>query len=399
MKLLGVAPFFVSTVASIAASEYFFNRYSYDIESYLETHKKSKLKSWTRLLYNIHLQVSSILIKGYQYLVNRASPCQGTYGGKVDHMIVYPIKSASKGIVVTEWEVDEYGLKYDRQYMFSVFDEKLNCYKPLTLKDSQKLALLDAKYNATEKTFTFTYPIAGSETNENGILELPCAMTPEFVAKYSSYGEKQVDIKLWAVKMQGYIFDKILTEEFLESIALPKNAVLLFSPNGKLCRVGSPKSVDRSTLFQDYYPILLCSQESYDQVKGAVGEAGDYLRLETFRPNLIIKDVERPFVEDLYYKFDILSHTDNSRFNFTAPLKCIRCSVPNIDIEKGVMDKKGTVSKVMSTYRRVDETNPYSSCFGIYVINHQSNFTIKQGDTVDVLSKKCKKMDEDPFDG
>ncbi|GMF07420.1 unnamed protein product [Ambrosiozyma monospora] len=156
-------------------------------------------------------------------------------------------------------------------------------------------------------------------------------------------------------------------------------------------------------MFQDYYPLLMASQESYNAVLDDVGTDGNYVMVESFRPNLILKNVARPFDEEFYLKFDIVStdteKTGSYRYHFSTSMKCARCTIPNIDPKTGVPDKKATVSKKMAKYRRTDDGSPYSCIFGVYTVNHDVGITIKQGDKVDLLLRASKHLlpKDDPF--
>lgn len=179
---------------------------------------------------------------------------------------------------------------------------------------------------------------------------------------------------------------------------LPENTKLLCSIKGKPCRVGVPKQRKISTVFQAYYPLLICSNESMDALKEKSLDSSYDLRMIAFRPNLIIKDVPYPFSEDYYEDFDLVSNANNcTRHTFKAPLRCIRCALPNVDYEKGSMDKSSTMTKTLAKFRRVDENYPYEMCFGKYAVSLDEDFTIQKGDQLDVLLKQVTYWKENPY--
>ncbi|KAG7900323.1 hypothetical protein KL935_003066 [Ogataea polymorpha] len=376
---------FLSIIAAVLTVECF----SPQLEQYLESYQRTRLRTSLRYLYNTCQRVNGALLWYSRCLLGM--DIRGRYGGTVDYLLIYPIKAVSSGLKVDEWEVDHYGLKHDRQYVICNYDTKKECYMPILLKDIPKLS--SVRVSLDNGKFKFEYD--STATNSKAVFYLPMDVTDDYVEQHSSFGTKLKPISLWLATLQGYVLDRALTSEFITSMGLPSDAVLVYSPNGKACKVGAPKNVNRNTLFHDYYPMLMTSQESYQEVKRNAGETGKYLQMAAFRPNLIIRDVDKPFAEDFYHKFDIVGN--NSRIGFTGALKCIRCTIPNIDISSGTMDKKGTISKTMSKYRRVDEANPFKSCFGMYVIQHEKNFVIRKGDRLDILQKKAMKMDENPF--
>ncbi|KAG7696158.1 hypothetical protein KL930_003185 [Ogataea haglerorum] len=376
---------FLCIIAAILTVDCF----SPQLEQYVESYQKTWMRTSVRHLYNICQRVTGALLWYGRALLGMK--VRGRYGGTVDYLLVYPIKAVSTGLKVEEWELDHYGLKHDRQYVICKYDTIKECYMPILLKEVPKLSSVHVSLG--DGSFKFEYH--STATDEKAVFYLPMNVTDDYVEQHSSFGTELKPISLWLATLQGYILDKALDPEFIASMGLPKEAVLVYSPNGKACKVGAPKNVDRKTLFHDYYPMLMTSQESYEEVKRNAGEKGKYVRMEAFRPNLVIRDVDKPFAEDFYHKFDIVGK--DSRIRFTGALKCIRCTIPNIDVSNGTMDKHGTISKTMSNYRRVDEANPYKSCFGMYVIQHEKNFVIRKGDKLDILQKKAMKMDENPF--
>ncbi|KAG7816901.1 hypothetical protein KL928_004365 [Ogataea angusta] len=378
----------LSVFLSITVAVLTVDCFSLQLEQYVESYQKTWLRTSVRFLYNVCQRVTGALLWYCKVLLGMKF--RGRYGGTVDYLLIYPIKAVSSGLKVDEWEVNHFGLKHDRQYVICKYDTKKACYIPILLKEVPKLSSVHVSLD--NGSFKFEYD--STTTGSRAVFYLPMNVTDDYVEHHSSFGTQLKLISLWLATLEGFVLDKVLNPDFIASMGLPKEAVLVYSPNGKACKVGAPKDVDRNTLFHDYYPMLMTSQESYEEVRRNAGENGKYVRMEAFRPNLIIKDVDKPFAEDFYHKFDIVG---NSRIGFTGALKCIRCTIPNIDVSKGTMDKKGTISKTMSKYRRVDEANPYKSCFGMYVIQHEKNFVIRKGDRLDVLQKRAMKMDENPF--
>ncbi|GMG21068.1 unnamed protein product [Ambrosiozyma monospora] len=141
---------------------------------------------------------------------------------------------------------------------------------------------------------------------------------------------------------------------------------------------------------------MICSIESFNKIKEMHPKVSHYLTLQTFRPNLILKNVKRPFYEDMFDRFDIVNPKTGSRHAFNVFLKCPNCTITNVNVETGTMDEVGILKKLAS-WRRVDECNPYYSFFGMYTINHEAGYTVKSGEVIDLLSKKCKITDVTPF--
>ncbi|GMG19642.1 unnamed protein product [Ambrosiozyma monospora] len=243
------------------------------IENYLETNKKSFIRSNFRKFYNIYLKLRFAFIRSI-HLITRPklgkgpAILQGTLAGEIDSLVVYPIKSATKGLRVKEWEINEHGLKYDRQFAFSRYDEKEGCYVTVTLKECPKLIRLSIdKFDEVNKCFELSY--FDVITKQKEIVTIPCEFDDEFVLKYSSRGLTEKPFLLWATVFDCYVLDKFLTPGFLETFDMPKDTVLLCSKNGKPCTCGSPEKIKkrRRTFFQDYYPLMICSIESFNKIK------------------------------------------------------------------------------------------------------------------------------------
>ncbi|VEU23123.1 DEKNAAC104223 [Brettanomyces naardenensis] len=341
-------------------------------------------KEWLRYAFNLNETIKSYVITTYHRAIG--SELWGSYGGIVEYMIIYPIKSVGSGVKVTEWELSSYGFKGDRQYMIAYFDKDKGYYTKLSLKDHQKLALVKVRFDEKSRYFNFTC----SESS----FSLPIEMTEELVQHYSSCPSTEQKISFYTSTMRGYVLDKILPRSFIDSMELPEEAVLICTTDGKPCTVGVPKKEKRSTIFQDYYPILMCSEASYESVKEEVGEDVGPLQMYSFRPNLVIEDT-KPFAEDSYFEFDIVG--DASRHRFRAPIKCIRCNFPNVDYKVGKFDKKARVTRALSRFRRVDEKYPRNTCFGKYVVNLEEGFKVRKGDKLDVVLKRIDYWRENPF--
>lgn len=97
---------------------------------------------------------------------------------------------------------------------------------------------------------------------------LPPEVDEHFINQWSSNGLKEVTIKSYASYIRGISLDKFaLPQSLKKKMNLPENTKLLCSIKGKPCTVGVPKQRKISTVFQAYYPLLICSNESMDALK------------------------------------------------------------------------------------------------------------------------------------
>ncbi|GME74358.1 hypothetical protein B5S28_g93 [[Candida] boidinii] len=404
-----------SSIVTVVLSTLFYINYNdKKLLKYIENNKKSTPKSILRIVLNNSVK----LINSSKYIIKKVIlerifkfkyEFYGENGGVIESIIIYPIKSVSTGYKTDKWTIDSHGVKYDRIYSIAKFDPELKKYIPLTLKDRNTFSTVRVTFDEKTTEFIFTYPI--SET-EKGTFKLPGEVTDEFVKKYSSDMGDTNEIKLWLCNFETIVLDKFLPQDFKDAFDLNKDSIsLIYSRKGKVITKllpGNDPVKNRTTFFQDYFPILLCSRNSYNDVVSKLesSKSENYVEIESFRPNIVVESSQSqktgvqkiaPFDEDTWSDFDVISSDTNIRHHFNSTARCFRCSVPNIHLDTGFMDPKGTVSKTMSKYRRVDEGVPYSACFGIYVFQKDTDFTIKKGDKIDILNRDSKYFYTNPF--
>lgn len=365
--------------------------FSCQITRVLDNRYKFTGKEILRIIFNINEVIKAKFWRAIHWIIS--SKYRGFFGGRVDCMIVYPMKEASAGVKVTKWIMKEYGLRGDRQYLLGYYNKEQDCYEINLLNKKPKMALLRVEYDEQHDKFIYSWP------GKKESFSLPTEVDEVFVKKWSSTGLKEVTIKTYASYTRGICLDKfVIPESLKKAMGLPENTQLLCSIKGKPCTIGVPKHRKITTIFQAYYPLLICSNESMETLRKRNLDPSYDLKMVAFRPNLIIKDVPHPFYEDYYEYFDLISNTDrNTRHTFKAPLRCIRCSLPNVDYEKGSMNEKGVMTKTLAKFRRVDENYPYETCFGKYAVSLDDNFTIEKGDHLDVLLKQVTYWKENPY--
>lgn len=74
----------------------------------------------------------------------------------VAQIYLHPVKSL-RAVSVPEAELDEYGFKYDRQYMVAVKDDT-EPYRLINLKEHPRLALVETALDPTAGTLSLAYP-------------------------------------------------------------------------------------------------------------------------------------------------------------------------------------------------------------------------------------------------
>ncbi|GMM28334.1 hypothetical protein DAMA08_010500 [Martiniozyma asiatica (nom. inval.)] len=330
---------------------------------------------WEQLLYNFWQRIS------YWF---RLKPIKK---GIVDSLLVYPIKSFSQGFSTDKWTIDRFGLKGDRQFMLVSWSKSLDRWEKLMLGVYPQMFKPTVTFDDEYQRFIFKY-------NEKSTFSVPLKVTPEYIENHSTFGYTAQEIFEYHFAMEGYILDKVLPASFIDEYKLPKDTVLLYTEQGKDYIFPNRKDNGKKTKFQDYFPILIAGKESFEDVYSRVSKDAPYSTLQSFRPNIVVKGLPA-YSEDLFN--DICFVTDKGKYWMDCPSHCKRCVVPNINIETGVMDKRGRVSALMSKWRRIDKATP-SSCFGVYANNRSWNYEIKAGDILEVWSQTKKTFDYNPWE-
>ncbi len=303
-----------------------------------------------------------------------------TRAGKIDKIYVYPLKSVSY-ISPTKWEIDEHGLKHDRQYMIGFWDSKANCYQAYTLRNAPRLSLVSIDYDLEENWFKFTYPkLDGSKS----FFKLPCNVTDEFLAKHivnideSDQPSRKIT-DLWGIKFDSInLGSNLIPQDFYDSMGLNRDGTtLLYSSKDRTVKTAHPKDLKqmRKVLFQDYFPIHIISQSSIDELNQRMKKSGVKDRIVEplqFRPNVVIDG--NAIELDYWYKVFINGHL------WSIVQKTPRCSIGNVCLDKGEFDKSNSVTRTLRSYRRIDPGDKNGFFLGDDAIHHDSGYFINVGD-------------------
>ncbi|GMM28140.1 hypothetical protein DAMA08_008560 [Martiniozyma asiatica (nom. inval.)] len=305
----------------------------------------------------------------------------------VDSLMIFPIKSFSQGFSTDKWTIDRFGLKGDRQFMLASWSKSLDRWERLQLSIYPQMFKPTVSFDDDYQRFVFKY-------NEKSTFSVPLNVTPEYINTHSTFGYTSQEIFEYHYGMDGYVLDKVLPSSFIEEYKLPKDTVLLYTEKGKDYLYPEIDTNGKKTKFHDYFPILIASKESYDDVFSRVSKDAPYSTMQSFRPNIVIKGLPA-YSEDLFN--DICFVTEKGKYWMDCPSHCVRCVIPNINVATGIMDKRGRVSALMSKWRRIDKATP-STCFGVYANNLSWNYEIKAGDTLEVWSQSKKTFNFNPWD-
>lgn len=240
---------------------------------------------------------------------------------EISKLFVYPIKSLG-GITVQTSEVEMRGLKYDRRWM--LIDEH---NRFLSQREIPALAGFSVVMNREDMTVT------NVSNNESVLVPLiPLSL------------EKKV-VKVWDDELSTDIVKPEICEWFSDQ--LNKKVSLVFQNEDSIRKVDSEFAIrgNEHTSLSDGYPILILSEASVDYLNSI---CPDYVPVERFRPNIVIKDSEK-FAEDQLTK--ILVGTTE----LYGVKPCARCIVTTLQPETMKFSKEplNTLSKFRKFNKKV----------------------------------------------
>jgi MOSC domain-containing protein len=229
---------------------------------------------------------------------------------------VYPIKSAA-GIPADVWQVDEFGLRFDRRWM--VIDE---AGRFISQREQPRLALVRPSFH--EDLLLVDAP--GQRP-----LELPLHSTCSVTTK----------VTVWHDTCEVNWLGDHAAAWF--SAALGCSCSLVYMADSTV-RPADPRFATSNTRvsFADAFPFLMISEESLAELNSRMPVP---LPMNRFRPNLVIAGGD-PYVEDSLDRFTI------GEIGFRAVKPCDRCVIPTTD--QSTAERGHEPLRTLATYRRRD---------------------------------------------
>ena len=229
-------------------------------------------------------------------------------------LICYPIKSAA-GIQVTSWEVDRFGLRYDRRWM--VVDPR---GRHITQRTHPRLALV--RPTVLDQTLLVEAP---------GTVPLELPLEP--------VGSVTIQARVWDDTCDALWLGTGPAQWFSRYLGAPCGLVFM---KDHTVRAADPEFApgDARVSFADAFPFLLISEESLADLNSKVARP---LPMNRFRPNLVIAGGE-PYVEDTLDRFEL------GGIAFRAVKPCDRCVVTTTDQE--TTERGVEPLRTLATYRK-----------------------------------------------
>lgn len=261
----------------------------------------------------------------------------------LSHLFIYPIKSLG-GISLTEAQVEERGLQYDRRWMLTTPDGHL-----LSQRDLPQMALLDVEIGTQFLRVSHRWqPIPPLDIP---LTPLPSSLRP---------------VTVWDDTFEAAPVGPEADEWFSAVLGTPSR--LMHLPDHSVRRVDEkyvPEPLNVS--FADGYPLLVIGQASLDGLNARLAEP---LPMNRFRPNLVFTG-GTPHEEDTWQHFRV------GALSFRGVKPCGRCVMTTIDQQTA--EKGAEPLKTLATYRR----NGHKILFGQNLIALSAG-TIRVGDQIEL---------------
>lgn len=196
-------------------------------------------------------------------------------------------------------------------------------------------------------------------------------------------------LRLWEDSVEVYEPDPAISDWFSKVIG--EQQIKFVRMTDKFIRKTDKKYIEGGqTGLSDEFPFLMVSEHSLAELNTRLSlspqkQSNNSISIEAFRPNIIISGCG-PHQED---KMEAVITSSGLRLQ--AVKLCSRCSVPNVDPKKGVMDTSVKISKVLKSYRtgkhlRLKTAWSDKLFFGVY-LDHQSigEGMVSVGEKLDIV--------------
>lgn len=275
----------------------------------------------------------------------------------VASLYVYPVKSCG-GMRVDRCQLVETGLEFDRQWMLVDDDGVFLSQRkdPTLAKLRVEIVQVELAFNKAQTVqdcLVFTF-------DGQTILQWPTGSLSPVRIKVRVHDDSLLAFD------QGDRPARVLSEIVGRPVRLVKKSCFFHRPSpGR-----SPTDVQVG--FADAYPLLLTTTTSLGDLNRRLEQP---VLFERFRPNIVIADVDEPYVEDRWGSFTIGSH------RFEGRSRCTRCAIVSTDQQTSERSKEPL--STLLRYRVFPGSK--SPCFGLNV-DHLDRGQIAVGDLLHIQS-------------
>lgn len=254
---------------------------------------------------------------------------------------IYPVKSLA-GIRLSEAQVQEKGLQYDRRWM--IVDQ---FGRFLSQREFPNMAMLEVAVQENSL-------LISNKLNPKENISVP----------FQPVSADAIAVTVWDDEVPALTVSNEVDAWLSEQM---KMAVKLVVMPETAERKADPRYAknNENVSFADGFPFLLISQASLDDLNARLEEP---IVMKRFRPNFVVTGT-KPFAEDAWKSIQI------GALSFAIVKPCARCVLTTIDPETAEKGKEPL--KTLATYRKVNN----KILFGQNVVAKQHGL-VKQGDEI-----------------
>lgn len=274
----------------------------------------------------------------------------------VSALYIYPVKSC-RGNLVQEAEVTPFGFRHDREFL--VVDEE-GIF--LTQRTTPALALVEVE-------------LAG-----DGLRLRAPNLSPLRLPWQTGEPARSAVVRIWRDTVSAWDAGNEAAAWFSEYLGRTCRVVKRGLEDGFRRRIPQAKipEIHREALsnplvsFADAFPYLIASEFSLHDLNSRLDRP---IPMDRFRPNIVIRGCDRPYVEDRWQVIQIGAIT----FRHGGP--CVRCVVTTTD--QRTLERGPEPLRTLATYRRVPEGGV---TFAVNFFSDRHDGTVRVGMPVEVLA-------------
>ncbi|KII93282.1 hypothetical protein PLICRDRAFT_35477 [Plicaturopsis crispa FD-325 SS-3] len=322
-------------------------------------------------------------------LDTRIEPCQNLLKEiYVTKILVHPIKSC-RGTSVESSRYNSEGLENDRMWAIIEGDS----HEIITARKTPKMVLISPRILADDNSASggileVNFPDdSGCET-----FSVPLHPSEDVLSTWEATDR----LSLFGHIIHGYIHPSISPSSRSPSAVLSRyfdRPVHLVYKGARQPRPCDPTAafpdLKATVKYQDGYPLLILSEESLaaveSKIRPLVGVQGiadkwkdETLKIERFRPNIVIRGAGVPFVEDTLKEI-VIGSSPAPRISLVS--QCPRCLLPNVDPLTGIRDAAVPFKVLMKTRAGVDPARKSGAMLGCNAVSHGEG-VVRVGDRI-----------------
>ena len=257
-----------------------------------------------------------------------ADPPTADVQATIAQLWVYPVKSCA-GISLTEAELTDTGLLYDRAWMVVDTDGEF-----VTQRELPRMALIQTAFKMGQLVL-----------RAPGMLALHLALDA---------AEGPLKVRVWDDEVQAYDMGDLAAQWFSDFLGQPLRLARFDPEVRRVCSLKWTGGREAITQFADGFSLLVTSTASLEELNTRLGAAGHApVGMLRFRPNVVLAGVEA-HDEDRVGAMRI--GTGDGASALIEPVKpCGRCPIPNIDPATATSSPE--VNDTLQVYRQDPRLN------------------------------------------